>query len=408
MTPRRLHKPLPADPRVRRLITSRLASRRISRRNLLAAGGAAGLLGTLAACGTQGTGTGGGSNGGGNGDSDELFWANWSLYLDYDADTGSYPTLDRFQEETGINVTYAEDIDGNESYYGTIQGQLAQGQNFGQDLICFTDFMAARLIQDDQTQELDHGNIPNLGNLLPSLQEVEFDPGRNHTVTWQSGLTGIAWNTDAVPQGVHSVEDLLTDPELHGRVLVLGEMRDTVGLIMMDQGVDITSFDDDDFENALDKLSAALSSGQIRQVESSYMEHLVSGDALACMAWSGDITQLNFEEGDRWDFAIPEAGGNLWSDNLLIPSGAENKANAEALMNFYLDPEVAAEVAAYVNYVCPVEGAQEAMEQIDPELAEDPLIFPTDETLSNVQVIRSMDVEEENELQSRFQSVIGN
>lgn len=408
----RPHKPLPQDPMIRSLVRSQLVSRRMSRRGLLAAGGAAGLLAALAGCGTGGTpdaGENGSSNGGGgNGDdSGELFWANWSLYLDYDAETGSYPTLERFQEETGISVTYSEDIDGNESHYGTIQNQLAQGQNFGQDILTYTDFMVARLINAGQTQELDHSNIPNLGNLLPNLQDVEFDPGRNHSVTWQSGMTGVAWHRENVPQGVGSITDLLTDPDLHGRVLVLGEMRDTMGLIMLDQGADVTSFSQSDFENALETLEEALASGQIRQVESSYMEQLVSGDALACMAWSGDITQLNYEEGDQWEFGIPEGGGNLWSDNLLVPAGAENKTNAERLMNFYLEPDVAAEVAAYVNFVSPVQGAQEAMESIDPELAADPLIFPSDEDLENVHVIRTIDGDEESELIDLFQSVIG-
>ncbi|GAA1183538.1 polyamine ABC transporter substrate-binding protein [Nesterenkonia xinjiangensis] len=402
--------PLPPDPMIRSLVRSQLASRRMSRRHLMAGAGAAGLLGALTACGTGGTTT---TDDGPAEDLSEetmeLFWANWSLYLDYDGDSGSYPTLDRFQEETGISVTYAEDIDGNESYYGTIQNQLRQGQNFGQDLITFTDWMAGRVIAAGQVRELDHGNIPHLENLLPGLQDVGFDPERRHSITWQSGMTGLAWNREAVPDGVHTVTDLLTNPDLRGRVVVLDEWRDTMSLIMLDQGADITSFDAADFESALEVLEEGISSGQIRQVRgNAYMEDLVSGDALAVMGWSGDITQLNLEEGDRWDFALPEAGGTLWSDNLLIPNGAEHKSNAERLMNFYLDPEIAAEVAAYVNFVCPVQGAQEAMEAIDPELAEDPLIFPTEEMQENLHIIRGMDTDEEAEFTDMFQAVIGN
>ncbi|MGQ7787445.1 ABC transporter substrate-binding protein [Nesterenkonia sp. K-15-9-6] len=400
----------PQDPMIRSLVRSQLAGRRVSRRRLMMGAGAAGLLGALSACGTGGT--PGAEEGPAEDLSEEsmaLFWANWSLYLDYDSDTGSYPTLERFQEETGISVTYAEDIDGNESYYGTVQNQLRQGQGFGQDIITFTDWMAARLIAADQVRELNHENIPHLDNLLPGLRDVGFDPDRRHSVTWQSGMTGLAWNREAVPDGVHSVTQLLTDPDLRGRVVVLDEWRDTLALIMLDQGADVTSFDGDDFEAALEMLEEGISSGQIRQVRgNAYMEDLVSGDALAVMAWSGDITQLNLEEGDRWEFGLPEAGGALWSDNLLIPQGAEHQSNAERLMDFYLQPEVAAEVAAYVNYVCPVQGAQEAMEEIDPELAEDPMIFPTEEMQADLHTIRSMDAEEEAEFTDRFQAVIGN
>ncbi|GAB3193969.1 ABC transporter substrate-binding protein [Nesterenkonia suensis] len=406
----RRHTPLPPDPMVRSLVRSQMASRRMSRRHLMVGAGAAGLLGALTACGTGGTTSADDAPAEDlSEETMELLWANWSLYLDYDSDTGSYPTLERFQEETGINVTYAEDIDGNESYYGTVQNQLRQGQNFGQDLVTFTDWMASRLIAAGQVRELDHGNIPNLDNLLPGLRDVGFDPGRTHSVTWQSGMTGLAWNKEAVPNGVRTVTDLLTNPDLRGRVVVLDEWRDTLALLMLEQGTDITAFDSDDFDAALEVLEEGISSGQIRQVRgNAYMEDLVSGDALAVMAWSGDITQLNLEEGDRWEFGLPEAGGALWSDNLLIPNGAEHKTNAERLMDYYLQPEVAAEVAAYVNYVCPVQGAQEAMEDIDPELADDPMIFPTEEMQADLHTIRSMDAEEEAEFTDRFQAVIGN
>lgn len=138
---------------------------------------------------------------------------------------------------------------------------------------------------------------------------------------------------------------------------MLSEFRDTLGLIMLEQGVDIEKdFSNDQFGAAIEVLEKQLSSGQIRQVKGNdYKEDLVSGDAIAVIGWSGDITQINFESGDKWQFAIPESGGSLWSDNLLVPIGSPHKENAETLMNYYYDPAVAAEVAAYVNYICPVE-----------------------------------------------------
>ena len=403
-------RPLPADPMLRALVR---AQRDVSRRSVLAGGaGIAGIGALLAACGTGGS-SGGSGDGAPVPDRSEtdktVSWANWTLYLDYDDQAQEYPTLQAFTEATGIQVTYAEDIDDNDAYFGKIQGQLANGQDIGQDIITLTDWMVGRVIRLGYAQELDKDNIPNAANLLPSLQDVSFDPGRTHSLTWQSGFGGIAWSKEAVAAGMRSVSDLW-DPALAGRVEVLSELRDTVGLIMIEQGVDVSGdWGDDEFFAALEVLEEHISSGQIRQVKgNSYTEDLVSGDALAVIGWSGDITTLNYENGDRWAFALPDAGGTLWSDNLLIPVGSPHKSNAEKLMDYYYDPEVAAQVAAYVNYICPVEGARDAMEAIDPELMENPLVFPDDEVLARSQVFRALSAEEESRYNEEFQAVIGN
>ena len=403
--------PLPSDPMLAALVRAQRAA--VSRRSVLAGGaGAAGVAALLAACGTGGsTGTSGSAAPGKDVSDTEkkLAWANWTLDLDYDDESKTYPTLEAFTEKTGITVTYAEDIDDNDAYFGKIQGQLGNGQDIGQDIITLTDWMAGRLIRLGYTQDLDKDNIPNAQNLLASLQDVSFDPGRKNSLTWQSGFGGLAWNKEAVPGGMRSLADLW-DPALAGRVEVLSEMRDTVGLIMLDQGVDVAGdWGDDEFSAALEVLDEQISSGQIRQVKgNSYAEDLVSGDALAVIGWSGDITVLNQENGEQWEFALPEAGGTLWSDNLLIPIGSRHKRNAEELMNYYYDPVVAAEVAAYVNYICPVEGAREAMEQLDPELVENQLIFPGEEMLARSHVFRALSADEETKYNEQFQAVIGN
>jgi len=400
------------DPAVRELVRMQ-ARAQLTRRTLLRGAGGLGLAGLLAACGTGGTGTGGQSAAPSaaadvSATDKAVNWANWTLYLDYDDKTRTYPTLVEFEKQTGIRANYAEDIDGNDSYYGKIQAQLSAGQDIGQDIITLTDPMAGRIIRQGYTQELNHANIPNIANLLPSLRDVGFDPGRKNSLTWQSGYAGIAWNREAVPGGLRTVDDLWK-PELKGRVEVLDEWRDTVGLIMMQDGIDISGdWTSDDFDAALAVLDEQIASGQIRQVKgNSYKEDLVSGDALAVICWSGDITQLNFENGDKWEFAIPEAGGTLWSDNMMVPIGSPRKTNAEKLMNYYYEPEVAATVAAYVNFICPVEGAREAMEKIDPSLVDNPLIFPTDEDLARTKVFRTLSAEEETDYGSRFQQTIG-
>jgi spermidine/putrescine transport system substrate-binding protein len=336
-------------------------------------------------------------------------WANWTLYLDYDEDTKKYPTLEAFQKKTGLKATYAEDIDDNDTYYGKIQGQLKNGQDIGKDIIVFTDWMAGRNIRAGYVQELDLASMPNSKNLLPDLKDVDYDPGRKYSLPWQGIFGVVAWNKEKVPGGLKNVSDLWK-PALKGRVEVLSEMRDTIGLIMLEQGVDIAGpFTDAQFQAALDELEKQISSGQIRQVKgNSYKEDLISGDALAVIGWSGDIFQLNYENDDKFGVAIPEAGGTYSFDNLLVPIGSPHKKNAEKLIDYYYDPKVAAKVAAYVNYVCPVQGAKAEMEKIDPELADSPWIFPDEAALAKVKAFRTLTPDEDTKYSEEFQKVIGN
>jgi spermidine/putrescine transport system substrate-binding protein len=410
----------PISPEAREIIRLQRAfsQRGLSRRQLLGSAGAVGLGAFLAACGTGGSTSSGGdvrpTPAGDKSDNDKVVnWANWTLYLDYNEKTKTYPSLDAFQKQTGIKATYAEDIEDNDSYYGKIQGQLKNGQDIGKDLITLTDWMAARIIRQGYVQKLDEANIPNVRkNLLPELQNVPFDKGRNYSATWQSGFTGLAWNKAALKEltGKDKLESIseLWDPKLKGRIEVLSEMRDTMQLIMLDAGVKTDSFTKDDFANAIDVLSKQLSDGQIRQVKgNSYKEDMISGDAVAVMGWSGDITQLNFDNADKFEFAIPAKGGVLWSDNLMVPIGSPHKKNAEILMNYYYEPKVAAEVAAYVNYVCPVVGAQEIIASTDADLAKNTSIFPDDAILKNVHVFRTLTPEEETDYTAQFQKALG-
>jgi spermidine/putrescine transport system substrate-binding protein len=387
----------------------------LSRRSVLRGAGGVGVAAALAACGTGDT---------GSTTTDEpaatvkdksatekiVRWANWPAYLDYDEKTKKYPTLEKFQQQTGIKATYAEDIDDNDSYYGKVQGQLKNGDDIGKDIITMTDWMAGRLIRQGYVQKLDKANIPNEKNLNAKLQDVDFDPGREHSLTWQSGYAGIGYRKDKVGRELKTLDDLWA-PDLKGKIVVLSEMRDTIGLIMLSQGVDISKeFTEDQFNAALDVLQKQVDSGQIRQVKgNSYLEDLRSGNAIAAIAWSGDILLAQFEEEDpNYTFALPDTGGTLWSDNLMVPIASPHKTNAEKLINFYYDPAIAAEVAAYVNYICPVEGAKAEMEKIDPSLVDSPLIFPTAEDLANVRVFHSLTPDEETTYSEAFQKVIGN
>lgn len=398
-------RPLPQDPMIRAII-SQARQAQLNRRTLLTGAGAGASALALAACspgGAQAKPTPAADE---SASDTSLNWANWAAYIDED-DDGNYPTLEAFQEETGIAVNYEVAIDDNNTYYGKVKDQLALGQDIGADLVCLTDWMIARWIRFGYAQELDHGNIPNVANLTPSLRDVDFDPGRKMSLPWQGGFAGICWNKEAVPGGLASVSDLW-QADLKGRVGVLSEMRDTMGLIMLENGVDISGkWGDDEYSQAIELLRQQVEDGQVRNIKgNSYLEDLKSEDTLAAICWSGDITVINAEAGDKWEFAIPTAGGTLWNDNFLVPIGSPRKANAEALIDYYYEPEVAAEVAAWVNFITPVVGAQEAAAAIDPELAENQLIFPNEETLSNAHVFRALDGAEEQKYQAEFQSIL--
>mgnify|MGYP003352865941 FL=1 len=197
----------------------------------------------------------------------------------------------------------------------------------------------------------------------------------------------------------------LFDPKLKGRVSVLSELRDTMGILLAYQGADPSKFTQAQWDSAIQLLTQQVDSGQIRQVTGNdYLASLKSGDVIAVIGWSGDIIQL----GDAYGIALPETGGNLWTDNMLIPALAAHKKNAEQVMNYYYDPTVAAKVAAYVQYVCPVQGAQEAMKSIDPTLVDNPWIFPDEAMLSKAFIFMQLTADQEVAFQRDFQKAIGN
>jgi spermidine/putrescine transport system substrate-binding protein len=338
----------------------------------------------------------------------KLFVSNWPLYIDVDEDDESKrPTLDAFMAQTGIDVTYEEDVNDNNEFFGKIRNQLATCQTIDRDIMVLTDWMAARMIRLGWVQPLQKDKLPNVdANLLPQLRGRPWDKKTEYAVPWQSGLAGIAFNGN-VTKEVRTVEELLTRPDLKGKVTCLTEMRDTMGLILRSNGHDPENFTEEEFDDALNTLQAAVDSGQIRRFTGNdYAQDLAKGDIAACVAWSGDVIQLNFED-ENIRFVTPESGVMLWSDNMQVPNRATHQTNAEELMNYYYEPAVAAELAAYVNYICPVVGAQDEMADIDPELAENELIFPSESTLSNAKVFMALNEAQERIFEQRFQQVIG-
>jgi spermidine/putrescine transport system substrate-binding protein len=338
---------------------------------------------------------------------DTLRFSNWTLYIDRDDKTKKSPTLDQFKADTGVTVNYVEDINDNATYFGKIQRPLSQGQGIDRDIIVLTDNsrFPSLMVTREWAQKLDKSAIPNITNLVDSLKSPSFDPNRDFSLPWQSGMTGIASNLNLTKKPITSIDQLLEDKSLKGKVTFLTEMADSMTLVMLANGDDPTKVDDASFDRAYKRIETAVKNDQIRQFTGNdYTGPLTKGDLAACMSWSGDVVQLT-QDNKNLEWNLAEAGGAIWTDNMLIPTGGD-VFTASTFMNFVYDPKIAAQIAAYVNYVSPVKGAKEELAKIDPKLAENPLIFPDETTLSKVKIFDSEALNNQDYVE-RWQTLIG-
>jgi spermidine/putrescine transport system substrate-binding protein len=337
---------------------------------------------------------------------DTLRFSNWPLYIDVNEKTKAHPTLDAFTKKVGVKVNYTEDINSNSEYFGKIQGPLSRGQSINKDIVVLTDNerYLALMIDKGWVEELDKDAIPNIVNLVDVQEHPGFDPDRKYTLPWQSGMTGIAYNPK-LTKPILSIDQLLEDKSLKGKITVLNNFSDTLGLVMLANGDDPSKVTDSSFKSALDRVKAASDSGQIRQFTGNeYAGPLSKGDLKACVAWSGDIVQLLPDNPDlKWN--IPKDGGMIWTDNMLIPKGGD-AYTASVYMNYVYIPAVAAKIAAYIQYVTPVKGTKEVLTKTDPELADNQLIFPSEPTLSRVHLI-DPDALKNQSYNEQWQAVLG-
>ncbi|MER5834233.1 spermidine/putrescine ABC transporter substrate-binding protein [Streptomyces sp. NPDC002130] len=386
----------------------------LSRRTLLRALGSGAVLGGLAGCGVPAAYVRPGDRAAVDLSSTEqrLNWANWPLYIDTDDERPSRrPTLEAFEKRTGISVEYVEEINDNDEFFGKISPALMNHQPTGRDLIVISDWMSARFVRLGWVQEMDRARQPNVTRYLdPQLRSPVFDPGRTCTVPWQSGITGIAYNRRRTGREIRRVSDLWAS-DLKGRVTLLSGLDEAFALLMQGNGVDITRWTADDFHTVCDQVEKQVKAGQIRRFTGNdYIKDLSSGDVLACQAYSGDVIQLQADDPDV-EFVVPEEGAELWAESLMIPNLARHKANAERLIDYYYDPEVAAELAAWVNYVCPVPAAREVLASAQDEesaaLAENPLIFPDKEMRSRLAIARDVNSDERVEFSKRWNQIAG-
>lgn len=335
----------------------------------------------------------------------QISFSNWIGYVD-PVKAKDTSTLEKFEQQTGITVDYDADINDNESFFAKVSPQLQSCKPTGRDVFVLTDYMAARMIDLGWIRKLDHSKMPNVdANLIDFLKSPDWDPNRDYSVPWQSGMTGICYNSE-LTDPVTSFEELLTRPDLKGKIELLTEMRDTMLFLLLMQDSDPEDFTDDEFSAAIETLQGLVDSGQVRRFAGNdYVDDMKSGDIVACEAWSGDV--INLLGGGKYKWIPPAEGFALWTDNMLVPNKAEHKSNVEELMNFYYDPVNAAKLSAWNYYFCPVQGAKEEIGQFDKSAVDSEFIFLDDKTLETGYLFMALSDQQAQDYQRQFNQVMG-
>ena len=380
--------PLPSSQSGRRLFLQRLAA---------TAAGAVLAPTLLQACKGNGSGNGNGSG--------ELVISTFPLYIDPDA-PGAPGSVSRFRRDTGIQLRYLEDINDTRQFFARIRPQLAAGRPLVQDLMVLPSWMAQRLIGLGWLEPLPLAQVPNIRNLVPYLANPPWDPQQRYSLPWQSGIAGIAYNIKATGRELVRIDDLF-DPALRGRVSALLEMRDTMGLLLLADGQDISQPTWAAAQPSFARLEQARKDGQIRRFTGNdYQNDLLAGNLAACIGWSGDVAQLVLEQPDL-RFVVPESGGVLWSDVMLMPKGAQHRREAAAWMNWVYEPVEAARIAAAVQYISPVVGVRQQLAK-DPAtaaLAANELMFPDGAMQQRLHSFGPLSESEEARWEERFASI---
>lgn len=419
----RIERAIAAAFRPRRRLSRRTFLRQ-SGKGIVVAGSALTLPSILAACGIGPAGSGASGPASvaalPSAPAGVLDFANWPAYIDIDEETGDYPTLAKFTDDTGIQVTYTEAINDNEEFFGTIQPDLAAGNPPAYDLIVMTDWMIEKMIRLGYLQPLDHSKIPNFeANALDLYRDPWYDPDNTHSIAWQSGITGIGYNPELTGRPITTFDDLL-DPAFAGTVGMFSEMRDTMSLCLLSLGIEPENATVEQATQAKDKLLEAAQRGQFRNFYGNeYYDELAQGNLSVCIAWSGDVSQMKLYDNDKVEFVIPESGGMLWVDNMAVPVNARHPLDAHLMMDFWYDLENAVPLTEYVGYFSPVEGVTErvledadtAEAEGDTEWAEALRVIsatanPTDDMIAQVHNYRRLTEEEEEQWNDLFNEVL--
>jgi spermidine/putrescine transport system substrate-binding protein len=401
------------DPRLERALEEYLEAQRLSRRRFLGRAGSAGLaisgLSTLiAACGgvegsqekaKEQTEKKAESVNHPKTEIGDWTFSNWPLYMDK-------KLLKAFDKQYGGKVRYLEDINDNYEFFGKVRQQLENGQPIGRDIVVLTDYMAARWIRNGYTEPIDKKNVPNAKNIVDNLATINYDPDRKFTLPYQSGASGAGYNIKKTGREIKSVKDLF-DPKFKGRVTLFSEPYDSASTVLLGDGVDCSKATLDQMLGAIEKIDKANKDGQFRRFTGNdYTTDLAKGNISIALAYSGDLVQLQSDNPDL-RFSYFEEGNVAFNDNLMMPANVEHAYAAETMMNYLYDPEVAAKLAAYVNYISPVKGAKEILEKSDPDIANNELIFPPPEIQAKIHAYPNLSPADEREMQEAMAKVTG-
>jgi spermidine/putrescine transport system substrate-binding protein len=345
-------------------------------------------------------------------DSEKMInFSNWPSYIDVDPnDKTKRPTLDDFKTQTGITVTYTEDINSNDDFFAKIHQQLAGGQDTGRDLMVLSDWMIGELRQLGYLQPLNLANIPNFSNILPEAQNPVYDPNRKHTVPWARGFTLMGVNLKSSGLTADqaqklTIKDMLTNSAYKGKVGYFAEMEDGVGFAMLALGFDPANFTADQFAQAVAYVQKAKDANQIRTFTGNdYLADLQNGNFAVCMAYSGDVAQLG-DPNIVW--TVPSEGMLWFADNMCVPAMAKHKTNAEKFMNYMLDPKIGARLDDFISYVPSMTGADTAMQTLDANALKNQLIFPDAATKAKAHEFKSLDLKTLDTYVAKFKDVTG-
>jgi spermidine/putrescine transport system substrate-binding protein len=364
-----------------------LTERRMPRRTLLRTGGiGAGLVGLsafLSACGIAGSEAREGAHRVNwaaywreQKRTGQLNFANWPLYID--SEHGKSESLEDFTKATGIKVDYEAVIQNNAPFYATIEPLLAAQESTGYDIMVMTNgWYLTQLINSNFLVELDHAKIPNFATYAsPLVKSPNYDPGNQYSVTWQTGFTGIAYNTKFIKRPITSINDL-ADPAFKGHVGMMNDNTEIGSVALLREGIKPENSTPEQWQKStkwLEKQRDLV----LGYYDQSYIQYLENEDTWITQAWSGDIFQANLSGYPHLKYVVPKEGQMVWHDNMIIPRQSQNPLSALAWMNFYYTPKIAGIVEDWVNYVCPVPKAQEYIADVikDPQVANSPLVFP--------------------------------
>jgi spermidine/putrescine transport system substrate-binding protein len=401
-----------------------LTQRRLGRRDALRMGGVSAFAMALAACGVKGSGTPKASAAApdavakfwaGKAGTGKLNFANWPLYMD-----PKHPELKKFTAQTGITVNYQEVIQEMGPWFAKVQPQLAAKQSIGYDLMVITNgIQFGQFVDSGFLAPLDHSKLPNFAaNAAASYKNEAFDKGNVYSVPWTSGITGIAYDPAKVKRPITKLADLW-DPAFKGKVGMFSDTQELGNFGMMVLGIDPAKSTPDDWKKAADKLKEQKSAGVLRNYyDQSYIDALGKGEVWITQAWSGDVFQKNVSDGTNFKFVIPEEGGTIWTDNFSIPVTAANPVDALKLIDFFYQVDIAASLAEYINYVCPVPAAQAQIKADAAKatgdtkaslesVADSPLVFPVEADYSKLHYYRDFPtVAEQQQYQKTFEPIV--